>query len=249
MSQTIVEFKEVFKSFPSEKGPVEVLKDINFKVKEGQVVCLIGPSGGGKSTCLRSINALETIDRGDIEVCGIHYGTTKRPIHKVRQNTAMVFQRFELFPHLTAQENVALGIRKVKGLSKKNSMARASDLLIRVGLTDHQHKYPDSLSGGQQQRVGIARALALEPKVLLCDEPTSALDPELVDDVCDVLVDVAKSGITMIIVTHEMSFVKKISDWTLFLEHGTILEQGPTQELFASPKTERLQQFLNKVHT
>ena len=160
----------------------------------------------------------------------------------------MVFQRFELFPHLTALENVAIGLRKVSKKSKAEAQTKALELLEKVGLKDHSQKYPHALSGGQQQRVGIARALALEPKVLLCDEPTSALDPELVDEVCDVLSEVAKEGITMVIVTHEMRFVKKVSDWTLFLEHGTIHEQGPTEELFNAPKTERLQQFLKQIH-
>lgn len=245
----IVEFRNVSKSFLSSNGPVPVLKNLSFSVEEGEVLCLIGPSGSGKSTCLRSINALETIDKGVITVAGVNYSTSTLPPHRLRRHTAMVFQKFELFPHMTAIENVALGLRKIKKQSRDLAHDKAQQLLLRVGLGEHLHKYPHSLSGGQQQRVGIARAMALEPKVLLCDEPTSALDPELVDEVSDVMIQLAKSGITMIVVTHEMRVVKNIGHRTIFLDHGTIVEQGPTDTLFANPKSDRLKEFLNKVHT
>lgn len=247
MVQPLIELRHVSKSFDVPNGKLLVLNDISFTVHKGEVVSLIGPSGSGKSTCLRSINGLETIDKGDITVAGIHYGSSKLPAHKIRQKSAMVFQRFELFPHMTALENVALGLRLVKGLSKQETIERAEMLLQSVGLQEQIHKYPQNLSGGQQQRVGIARALAIEPEVLLCDEPTSALDPELVDEVTDILKKVAESGMTMVIVTHEMNFAREVSDRCLFLEAGQILEEGPSDEFFSNPKHPRLRQFIKKV--
>lgn len=245
--EIVVSLEDIHKTFHTKNGDHHVLKGISFKVEQGEVMALIGPSGSGKSTCLRTINALETITSGSIEVCGINYRTTNLPLHKIRQNTGMIFQRFELFPHMTALQNVMLGPTSV--LKKKPEEARkiAQELLEKVGLAQHMDKYPRSLSGGQQQRVAIARALAINPKVLLCDEPTSALDPELVDEVVDILVDIAKTGMTMIVVTHELYFAQKVSHKTMFLEGGVVIEQGPTKELFANPKTERLQNFLKRV--
>lgn len=248
MSQEIVvNLKNVNKIFYSKEREHHVLKDINFEVKQGEVVALIGPSGSGKSTCLRTINALETITSGNVEVCGINYRDSKKSLHIIRRNTGMIFQRFELFPHMTALENIALGPNLVLGKSKDESMQMASDLLKKVGLSVHAEKFPRGLSGGQQQRVAIARALAINPKVLLCDEPTSALDPELVDEVVDILVDIARTGMTMIVVTHELYFAQKVSHRTMFLESGHIVEQGNTKEMFAAPKTERLQTFLKRI--
>lgn len=246
--QPIVSLRNVNKMFYSAQGkPLQVLKNISFDVQSGEVVALIGPSGSGKSTCLRTINALETITSGDIEVCGINYRDTKMPLHQIRRNTGMIFQRFELFPHLTALENVILGPQLVLGKSSQEAKRIASHFLDRVGLSAHMDKYPRNLSGGQQQRVAIARALAIQPKVLLCDEPTSALDPELVDEVVSILVDIAKLGMTMIVVTHELYFAKKVSQRTLFLENGVIAEQGLTSEIFENPKTDRLKHFLKRI--
>jgi ABC-type polar amino acid transport system ATPase subunit len=244
----IVSLKDVNKIFyTAKKEPLHVLKNINFEVKTGEVVALIGPSGSGKSTCLRTINALETITSGDIEICGINYRNSKQSLHKIRRNTGMIFQRFELFPHLTALENVMLGPSQVLNKSVVESKKIAASFLDRVGLSAHMDKYPRNLSGGQQQRVAIARALAINPKVLLCDEPTSALDPELVDEVVSILVDIAKTGMTMIVVTHELYFAQKVSQRTLFLENGVIAEQGMTEEIFKNPKTDRLKNFLKRI--
>lgn len=243
----VIELENVNKIFKTTRGDLHVLKDISFQVKEGEVVALIGPSGSGKSTCLRTINALETITSGRVEVCGINYRTSKRSIHDIRRHTGMIFQRFELFPHMTALENVMIGPLEVLKKSKEESIVIAENLLEKVGLKNHRHKYPKSLSGGQQQRVAIARALAINPRVLLCDEPTSALDPELVDEVVDILVDIAKTGMTMIVVTHELYFAQKVSHRTIFLESGLIVEEGQTKEVFLNPKSERLQTFLKRV--
>lgn len=241
----LIKVEQIKKSF----NGVEVLKGISFDVKKGEVLGLIGSSGSGKSTCLRSLNALETIDSGSIEICGYNLNSNQMPINKVRQKTAMIFQRFELFPHMKALENVALGPQLVGGLSKTDSMDRASQLLDDVGLKDHKDKYPSQMSGGQQQRVGIARALSNDPEVLLCDEPTSALDPELVDEVSEILQGVAKSGMTMVVVSHEMRFIRSTCSRCLFLDEGVILEQGESGAFFANPKSDRLKTFLSKVHT
>lgn len=248
MSQEVViSLKDVNKIYRTETAEHHVLKGISFEVKQGEVVALIGPSGSGKSTCLRTINALETITSGEIEVCGINYRNSKQALHLIRRNTGMIFQRFELFPHMTSLQNVALGPNLVLGKSQEESNQIAEDLLKRVGLHQHMHKYPKGLSGGQQQRVAIARALAINPRILLCDEPTSALDPELVDEVVDILEDIASTGMTMLVVTHELYFAQKVSHRTMFLEGGLIVEEGNTKEMFAAPKTERLQTFLKRI--
>lgn len=239
--------KAVSKSFSNAGHHNTVLDSLDLEVFEGDVLCLIGPSGSGKSTCLRTMNALETIDSGQIEVCGIDYATSKMPIHRIRQKTAMVFQRFELFPHLTALENVAIGPRLVAKLSKKEAEAEAEVLLKRVGLESQAHKYPSQLSGGQQQRVSIARALANKPKVLLCDEPTSALDPELVHEVTDILQQLAKEGMTMVIVTHEMRFARKVATECIFLEGGKIVERAKPAAFFDQPQHIRLKNFLERL--
>lgn len=243
----IISLKNVTKDFPTPHGPKRVLNNVSFDVMPGELIAIIGPSGGGKSTCLRTINALETVTSGDIEVCGENYRTSQKPLHAIRRNTSMIFQRFELFAHLTALENVALAPQLVLGQSKDQAMAEALTLLDRVGLKEHAYKFPRALSGGQQQRVAIARSLAMKPKALLCDEPTSALDPELVGEIIEILKQIAASGMTMLCVTHEMQFAAKLSTRTLFLDGGEIAEQGNSQELFAHPKTERLRTFLNKV--
>lgn len=236
----LLRLQDVWKSY----GEHTVLRELNLDVQPHDVLCLIGPSGSGKSTCLRTINALETIDQGRIEICGEDYRTTKKPLHAMRQQTAMVFQRFELFPHMTVLENVALGPRLVQGLSRKDAGERAWALLKKVGLEAHLKKYPSQLSGGQMQRVGIARALANDPKVLLCDEPTSALDPELVHEVTDILQELAAEGMTMLIVTHEMNFARRVAKECLFLDGGRIVERAAPGAFFDRPQHPRLQQFL-----
>lgn len=241
-----VEMNKVCKTFKSTAGVTKALDSVDLKINSGDVVTLIGPSGSGKSTCLRSINGLETITSGQIKIFGKPY-TTHAKAHQLRRETAMIFQRFELFPHLTALENVALAPHLRLGQSRNRAMETAKDYLNRVGLSDHAEKYPKMLSGGQQQRVAIARALAVEPKVLLCDEPTSALDPELVGEVLELLKTIAQSGMTMIIVTHEMRFALEVSNTCHFFANGRLLESGQTDILLKQPKTERLQQFLSTI--
>ncbi|MBC7659456.1 MAG: amino acid ABC transporter ATP-binding protein [Chitinophagaceae bacterium] len=242
----LIAMEGVSKSFKNSDRLLTVLDSLDLEVYEGDVLCLIGPSGSGKSTCLRAMNALETIDKGRIEICGIDYASGT-PLHKIRQHTAMVFQRFELFPHLTALENVALGPRLIAKLKKPEAEAEAQALLKRVGLESQAHKYPSQLSGGQQQRVGIARALANKPKVLLCDEPTSALDPELVHEVTDILQQLASEGMTMVIVTHEMRFARSVATECLFLEGGKIVERAEPAAFFDRPQHPRLKTFLERL--
>ncbi len=246
-SEALIRMRGVQKTFRSAQGEQPVLRGLDLDVFSGDRLCLIGPSGSGKSTCLRVINALETIDAGDVSVCGEDYQHSQLPAHKIRQKTAMVFQRFELFPHLSVLENVALAPRLTKGLSAAAARDKAASLLERVGLSAHSHKFPVQLSGGQQQRVGIARALAIDPAVLLCDEPTSALDPELVHEVTDILQDLADGGMTMLIVTHEMNFARRVATQCLFLEGGQIVERAAPDAFFERPKHPRLQQFLQSI--
>lgn len=245
--QALVEMKKVTKIYHSSQGEHLVLDGFDLEVFRGERLCLIGPSGSGKSTCLRIINALETIDGGEVKVSGLSYQGSGMPVHKLRQKTAMVFQRFELFPHLSVLDNVALAPRLTRGLTRAAARDRAAELLDRVGLKAHSHKYPVQLSGGQQQRVSIARALATEPEVLLCDEPTSALDPELVHEVTDILQDLALSGMTMLIVTHEMAFARRVSTQCLFLEGGKIVERSQPDAFFDSPQHPRLKNFLRRI--
>jgi len=245
--EALIRMRAVSKSFVGAQGTQQVLKQLDLDVFQGDRLCLIGPSGSGKSTCLRVINALETIESGSVEVCGLDYETSKLPVHRIRQHTAMVFQRFELFPHLSILENVALGPRLVKKTGRAEAEAKAVELLKRVGLLDHVRKYPAQLSGGQQQRVSIARALAIDPRVLLCDEPTSALDPELVHEVTDILQDLAQQGMTMLIVTHEMAFARRVATQCLFLDQGQIVERSAPEQFFENPQHPRLQQFLQVI--
>ena len=249
----LVEIRGVHKSYAG----IEVLHDISLTVHHGQVVALLGPSGSGKSTLLRAVNHLETIDRGEITIDGEFIGYEQRggklyelPEKRVlerRTRVGIVFQNFNLFPHLTALENVVEAPIALKCLSKADAEAQARALLARVGLSDRATHYPRQLSGGQQQRVAIARALALNPEVLLFDEPTSALDPELVGEVLDVIRDLARSGTTLIIVTHEMGFAAEVADHIVFLDHGRILEQGHPRQVLRSPQHPRTRDFLNKV--
>lgn len=227
-------------------GNFHALKNINLEVKQGEVICIIGPSGSGKSSLIRSINQLEPYQSGNIFLNGqcIH---PKKHIDKLRQDIGMVFQSFNLFPHLTALENLTLAPIQVKKLSKEAATSKALSLLIRVGIDCQKDKYPHSLSGGQQQRVAIARALAMEPKIMLFDEPTSALDPEMISEVLNVMKDLAKSGMTMIVVTHEMGFAKEVADRVLFMVSGELVEDSPPQQFFSAPKTERAKLFLSQI--
>ena len=227
-------------------GEVEVLKGVNLHIKPQEVVALIGPSGSGKSTLLRCMNYLEEPTSGKVTVAGTPLDGEAN-INKVREEVGMVFQRFNLFPHMTALENIMLAPMKVKKVSQEEAQKKARELLERVGLADKADNYPSQLSGGQQQRVAIARALAMEPKVMLFDEPTSALDPEMVGEVLDVMRSLAKDGMTMAIVTHEMGFAREVADRVLFIDGGGILEQGTPEELFEHPQQERTQNFLSKV--
>ncbi|EPZ6036730.1 amino acid ABC transporter ATP-binding protein [Pseudomonas aeruginosa] len=228
-------------------GPFQALHDVNLTVEKGQVLALIGPSGSGKSTLVRCINLLEEFQQGCIEVDGVEVKEGKN-IAKVRAEVGMVFQQFNLFPHMSALRNVAIAPVRVRGLSWAEAEAKAASLLERVGLAQHAHKRPSQLSGGQQQRVAIARALAMEPEVLLFDEPTSALDPEMVGEVLDVIRSVAETGVTMLIVTHEMSFARQVSDRVIFMEQGRIIEDSPPEQFFGvCPKSDRAQLFIKSV--
>ncbi len=239
----VIEFKNVSKSF----GKVEVLHDINLTIGEKEVVVIVGPSGSGKSTLLRCINGLDVITKGALSVNDICLPRDNRQIRKIRKEVGMVFQLFYLFPHMTALKNVAFGPRKVRGTSWKEANAIARDLLEKVGLSDRSDHYPSELSGGQQQRVAIARAMAVKPKIMLFDEPTSALDPELREEVLNVMTSVAKEGITMVVVTHEMSFASKAGTRLLFMDEGRIAEDGDPKTLLKSPTTKRLKAFLKHV--
>lgn len=227
-------------------GELHVLKGVNTEIDKGEVVVIIGPSGSGKSTVLRCMNYLEEPTSGDVIVDGMNLNV-KENINNVRAEVGMVFQRFNLFPHMTVLDNITLAPQKIRGLSKADAEAIAHDLLGKVGLSDKAEAYPEQLSGGQQQRVAIARALAMKPKVMLFDEPTSALDPEMVSEVLDVMKDLAKEGMTMVVVTHEMSFAKEVATRVLFVDGGEILEEGTPAEVFDTPKHERTKSFLSKV--
>lgn len=228
-------------------GKKQVLKDISCEIQENEVICVIGPSGSGKSTFLRCLNALEKAQEGKIQVDSFDVTHPETDLNELRAHVGMVFQRFNLFPHLTALDNITLAPMKVKGLSEAEATEKARTLLQRVGLADKENSYPHELSGGQQQRIAIARALAMEPHVMLFDEPTSALDPEMVGEVLDVIKSLAHGGRTMIVVTHEMGFAKQISDRVFFMDQGQMLESAPPAELFGSPKNERTRLFLSKV--
>ena len=239
----MVEFKNVSKRF----GSTVVLEDVNFSIKQGEVVVLIGPSGSGKSTLLRCINALETIDSGDLLVDGLSVRGGASTVREIRQEDGMVFQQFNLFPQMTALENVAFGPRQVRGVAKAEALRQAEELLGKVGLAERTHHYPNELSGGQQQRVAIARALAVKPKLMLFDEPTSALDPELRQEVLRVMQSLAEDGMTMIVVTHEIAFARKVGTRLIFMEHGHITVDGQPAELLDNPENPRLRDFLQHV--
>lgn len=238
-------------------GTNKVLRGISLEVDPGEVLCIVGPSGSGKSTFLRCINHLERVDGGRLSVDGqlVGYRQKGDKLYELklkeaafqRQEIGMVFQRFNLFPHLTAVENIILAPMRVKGLSKAKATARAMELLERVGLGDKGDAYPAHLSGGQQQRVAIARALAMDPKLMLFDEPTSALDPELVGEVLDVMKELAKSGMTMIVVTHEMGFAREVADTLVFMDEGVVVEAGPPRQILSDPQHDRTKAFLSKV--
>lgn len=239
----IIEFKNVDKSF----GKLQVLFDINLTIIEKEVVVLIGPSGSGKSTVLRCINGLEMITGGELIVNQIRLPDQKKNIREIRKEVGMVFQQFNLFPHMTALENVAFGPRKTRGQSKAEAEEIANDLLNKVGLGDRGDHYPAELSGGQQQRVAIARALAIKPKVMLFDEPTSALDPELIEEVLNVMISLAEEGMTMVVVTHEMGFATRAGTRLLFMDEGRIMEDGDPGVLIKTPESDRLKNFLRHV--
>jgi glutamine transport system ATP-binding protein len=228
-------------------GPLEVLKDISATIQEKEVVCVIGPSGSGKSTFLRCLNLLENVTSGSISIDGVEVTSPKTNMDQLRQNVGMVFQQFNLFPHLNVMENVMLAPKFVKKMNKQENEQRAMMLLEKVGLAAKRDEYPDRLSGGQMQRVAIARALAMNPRIMLFDEPTSALDPEMVGEVLQVMKDLAREGITMVVVTHEMGFAREVADRVIFMDGGYIVEEGRPSELFDSPKHERTKAFLGKV--
>ncbi|MEI8105763.1 MAG: amino acid ABC transporter ATP-binding protein [Actinomycetes bacterium] len=238
-----LEITGVRKSF----GRTEVLRGIDLTVAEHEVVCLIGASGSGKSTLLRCINLIEPIDEGQIVVAGSEITAGGVDVNRVRQGIGIVFQAFNLFPHMTVLRNITLAPRAVLGESKAQAEARALELLSRFGLADRARDYPDRLSGGQQQRVAIVRALAMQPQLMLLDEVTSALDPELVAEVLEVVRELAAGGMTMVIATHEMGFAREIADRVCFLDEGVILEEGPPAQLFAAPREQRTQQFLGRI--
>nr|WP_206529593.1 amino acid ABC transporter ATP-binding protein [Brevibacillus sp. SYP-B805] len=242
-SHVIIQVTDLHKNY----GKLEVLKGITTQVAEREVVCVIGPSGSGKSTFLRCLNQLEEVTSGRIVIDGKDLTDPRTDINKVREEVGMVFQRFNLFPHKTVLENITLAPIKVKKMAPEDAKKRALELLEKVGLRDKADVYPDRLSGGQMQRVAIARALAMNPKVMLFDEPTSALDPELVGEVLAVMKQLAKEGMTMVVVTHEMGFAREVGDRVIFMDRGVIMEEGTPEQIFTNPKNERLRSFLSSV--
>jgi glutamate transport system ATP-binding protein len=228
-------------------GDLHVLQDVDLTVDAGEVVVVVGPSGSGKSTLCRTINRLEPIDSGSIRLDGRSLPTEGRELARLRSDVGMVFQQFNLFAHKSVLDNVTLGPIKVRGQPRQQAERRARELLARVGVENQAHKLPAQLSGGQQQRVAIARALAMDPKIILFDEPTSALDPEMINEVLDVMRDLAAAGMTMVVVSHEMGFARSAANRVAFMDGGRILEQAPPEEFFANPRTERLKDFLSKI--
>ena len=240
---SIISVKNLKKSF----GKNVVLKDINLEIEEGEVVCIIGPSGSGKSTLLRCMNRLEKINKGSILVKGENIASKETNINKAREHIGMVFQHFNLFPHLTIRENITLAPVELDKMTQEEADAEAERLLGIVGLSEKVDAYPKSLSGGQKQRVAIARALAMKPDIMLFDEPTSALDPEMVGDVLEVMQKLAKDGMTMVVVTHEMGFAREVSDRVVFMEEGYVVEFAEPEQIFDHPKEARTKEFLDKV--
>ncbi len=243
-----IEIKNVYKDFENNDGTImHAVKNVSLTVNDGEVVVIIGPSGSGKSTLLRTVNAIEKAQKGQILIDGVDIMSDKADRRKIREDVGMVFQSFNLFPHLSVLDNITLAPMKVKKLSREEAEKKAMALLRRVGLEDKAKQKPHQLSGGQQQRVAIARALAMEPKAMLFDEPTSALDPEMIKEVLDVMLSLAQSGMTMLVVTHEMGFAKAAADRVVFMADGEIVEEGKPEEMFSHPKTRRAQDFLNHI--
>ncbi len=243
-NKKIIIAKDVVKTFPN---GVKALKKVSLEVNYGEVVVIIGPSGSGKSTLLRTLNFLEPINDGEIIIDGISLTDPKTNINKVREEVGMVFQQFNLFPHMTALENITIAPITVRKVSKSEAEKTAIQLLEKVGLADRATSYPSQLSGGQQQRVAIARALAMKPKIMLFDEPTSALDPEMIGEVLEVMKTLAREGMTMVVVTHEMGFAREVADRVIFMDEGEIIETNTPLELFRNPDNERLQKFLSQI--
>jgi len=239
----MIKVRNLHKSF----GQLDVLKGIDYDIKEKEVICVIGPSGSGKSTFLRCINLLEEITAGEVFIDGVKINDPKTDINGIRREVGMVFQQFNLFPHMRVIDNITISPIKIRKMSQQDAEALARQLLEKVGLSDKANAYPEQLSGGQMQRVAIARALAMKPKVMLFDEPTSALDPEMVKEVLDVMKQLALEGMTMVVVTHEMGFAKEMGDRVLFLDQGLLVEEGTPDEIFSNPKNERTKAFFSKV--
>ena len=239
----MISVRDLYKSY----GEVQVLAGVSAEVRKGEVIVVCGPSGSGKSTLIKCINGLEPFDRGEIVVDGMSVGKRGTNLSKLRARVGMVFQQFELFPHMKVIDNLTIAQVKVLGRGREEARRKALALLDRVGLREHADKHPGQLSGGQQQRVAIARSLALDPICMLFDEPTSALDPEMINEVLDVMVGLARDGMTMVVVTHEMGFARKVANRVVFMDQGRIVEEAPTAEFFAQPKTDRARQFLSKV--
>jgi glutamate/aspartate transport system ATP-binding protein len=239
----MIELQQVSKWY----GTFQVLTDCSTRVDKGDVVVICGPSGSGKSTLIKTVNGLEPFQKGEVKVDGVSVGDPKTNLPALRARIGMVFQNFELFPHLSIRDNLTLGQVKVLGRSKDEATERGLKYLDRVGLLAQQDKFPSQLSGGQQQRVAIARALSMDPIAMLFDEPTSALDPEMINEVLDVMVGLAQEGMTMMVVTHEMGFARKVADRIIFMDHGNIIEDKPTQDFFSAPSSERARDFLAKI--
>lgn len=247
MSVMNAETKILVKNLRKDFGKLEVLKNINCEIKQGEVVVLLGPSGSGKSTFLRCLNRLEDITSGEAYVDGVNVADKKVNINAVRQNVGMVFQHFNLFPHMTVLDNITLAPVELKKMTKEEAKTKAMELLARVGLSEKADNYPPQLSGGQKQRVAIARALAMNPDIMLFDEPTSALDPEMVGEVLAVMKELAREGMTMVCVTHEIGFAREVASRVIFMDGGYIVEEGAPEEIFNNPKEPRTIDFLNKV--
>jgi len=245
MADNIISMRNIDKYYDD----FHVLKNVNFNVKKGEIVVICGPSGSGKSTLIRCINGLEDIDKGDIIVDDIDIHASKKNLQEIRSEVGMVFQHFNLFPHLTILENITIAPTLVKNMDKKEAKDVAMDLLKKVKLSNKANAYPSDLSGGQKQRVAIARSLAMKPKIILFDEPTSALDPETIGDVLSVMKDLAQENFTIVCVTHEMGFAKEVGDRIVFMDHGVIIEENTPEEFFNNPKSERARKFLNEILT